>query len=514
MHVDRRVRRALVLLLVLLVGLVLSLPLTSPRGARVRLIAALSERFDSEVQLRELRVSVLPRLRVEGAGLVLRHRGRTDVPPLIAIEAFAAEAGLIGLIGRPLKIRQVRLEGLVISVPPGGMSLDEDDKEPSAEDRGGGRSPIIVDQLTSSGAVLRLLRREPGKAPREFLIHELSMEDAGADVPWTFAATLTNPTPPGEIETRGQFGPWDAPRPSATPLEGRYTFKEADLGVFDGIAGTLTSTGTFSGALERIQVDGEARVPDFSLPDIGRPVPLDTRFHSIVDGTSGNTWLKPVDAAFGRTKIRADGGVVEREGPRGRTITLDVTMHEGRIEDVLRLVSKAATPPMVGAFALKAKFTLPPGRDKVIDRVRLDGSFEIARARFTKGTVQGKVDELSRRATPGEDGDDERAASNFDGRFAMRGGVIRIPRVTFEIPGARVDMNGAYRTRGEALDFKGTVRLEAKLSQMTTGLKSVLLKIVDPLFRREGRTVVPITVGGTVDEPKVGLDVGRTIRRD
>jgi len=512
MHVDRRLLRAGVILLVLLVGVVLSLPLTLPRGVRVRLVAALAERFDSEVQLRDLRVSVLPRLRVEGSGLVLRHEGRTDVPPLIAIESFSAEAGLIGLVGRPLRLRQVTLTGLEISIPPGGMSLDEDERRGGAEE--GGSSPIIVDALSSSDAVLRLLRREPGKPPREFLIHHLSMEDTGADVPWTFRATLTNPTPPGQIETSGRFGPWNAPTPSRTPLEGRYDFSEANLAVFDGIAGTLSSTGGYAGVLERIEVDGEAAVPDFALPDVGQPVALKTRFHSIVDGTSGNTWLKPVDATFGRTEIRADGGIVEPEKGSGRTITLDVSMGDGRIEDILRLVSKARTPPMVGAFIMSAKFTLPPGRGKVIDRLTLDGSFEIARARFTKGSVQGKVDELSRKATPGTEGDDEQAASNFTGRFAMNGGVIRIPRVRFEIPGARVDVNGAYRPKSDALDFKGTVRLEAKLSEMTTGVKSVLLKIVDPLFRRDDRTVIPITVGGTVDQPKVGLDVGRTLRRE
>ncbi|HXE80341.1 MAG TPA: hypothetical protein VNK41_06300 [Vicinamibacterales bacterium] len=524
MRVDRRLLRAVVILLVLLVGVVLSLPHTLPRGVRSRLVAALSERFDSRVELQDLRVSVLPRLRVEGGGLVLRHKGRTDVPPLIAIRSFSAEAGLAGLIGRPLRVRHVRLEGMEISIPPGGMSLDKADaarEKPvptgtagEAHARGTGGSPLIVDNLTSTDAILRLLRSTPGKAARVFTIHHLSMEDVGAEAPWSFRATLTNPTPPGEIETGGRFGPWNAPQPSQTSLEGTYTFSDADLGVFDGIAGTLTSTGRFTGVLERIEVDGKASVPDFALPDVGQPVALETTFHSIVDGTSGNTWLRPVNASFGRTEIRADGGIVEREGDRGRTISLDVVIEEGRIEDILRLVSKAKTPPMVGALALKAKFTQPPGRAKVIDRIELDGSFQIARAQFTKRAVQGRVDQFSRMATPGEDQDPERVASNFTGRFTMRDGIIRIPRVTFIIPGARVDVNGAYRTRGQALNFEGTVRTEAKLSQMTTGVKSTLLKIVDPLFRREDRTVIPVTVEGTVDQPKVRLDVGRTLRRD
>jgi hypothetical protein len=59
------------------------------------------------------------------------------------------------------------------------------------------------------------------------------------------------------------------------------------------------------------------------------------------------------------------------------------------------------------------------------------------------------------------------------------------------------------------MDFKGTVRLDAKLSELTTGMKSTFLKVIEPVFRRNGVTVIPITVGGTVKEPKVGLDLAR-----
>ena len=82
------------------------------------------------------------------------------------------------------------------------------------------------------------------------------------------------------------------------------------------------------------------------------------------------------------------------------------------------------------------------------------------------------------------------------------------------VPGARVEVGGRYTVRGEALDFRGTVSLEAKLSQLTTGVKSFFLRAVDPLVRRKGQTVIPITIGGTVSEPKVGLDVRRTLTRN
>jgi len=51
------------------------------------------------------------------------------------------------------------------------------------------------------------------------------------------------------------------------------------------------------------------------------------------------------------------------------------------------------------------------------------------------------------------------------------------------------------------------LRLDAKLSQMTTGWKSILLKAVDPFFSKHGAgTQVPFKVTGTRSEPHFGLD--------
>jgi hypothetical protein len=510
---DRRLRHVGLGAVAVLVLLVFTLPVTLPASLRARLTAAIGERFDGSVDLSSLRVSVFPRLRVEGEAVVVRHKGRTDVPPLITIASFSAEASLFGLLGRPLHLARVRLDGLEVNVPPGGLDVDDDDDDDTKGTAGSDTaqsSPLVIDDLLSERAMLRILRRKPGKRPREFAIARVSMQDTGANTPWPFKASLTNPTPPGQIEAEGTFGPWNAGTPSQTPLDARYRFQDADLGDFDGIRGILQSEGAFAGVLERIEVEGRTDVPDFAISDVGHAVRLQTRFHSIVDGTNGNTWLKPVDGRFRRTVVHASGGVVEKEGQDGRTVSLDIVMDEARIEDVLYLAVKGKETPMSGALKLRAKFELPPGKTKPIQKMRLDGTFEIARARFGAGGVQTKVNELSQKAQGEEDGTPaDEVVSDFSGAFVMRDGTIRFSRVSFAMPGARVDLQGAYAVASETLDFRGTVRLDAKLSQLTSGGKAVLLKLIDPLFRRKNVTVVPITIGGTVDQPKIGLDVGR-----
>ena len=55
------------------------------------------------------------------------------------------------------------------------------------------------------------------------------------------------------------------------------------------------------------------------------------------------------------------------------------------------------------------------------------------------------------------------------------------------MPGAKVELAGAYGLKAETIDFKGQLLLDAKISETVTGVKSVLLKVVDPLFKQEGR---------------------------
>ena len=407
----RRPVRHFIIAALIVIAVILTLPIALTPGLRARLTTALGERFDSEVELESLRVSLLPRLRVSGGGVVLRHKGRTDVPPLITVASFSAEANLWGLIGRPVHLTDVRVEGLEINIPPGGIDLDDEDpskggtpapapQQPPPTRDGPGGSPILIDDLLAERAVLRVLRRDPKKEPRVWEIAHLTMEGTGSDVPWPFQARLTNPVPPGQLDLRGTFGPWNAAEPSATALGAAYEFRDADLGFFKGIQGTLQSTGEFKGILKRIEVQGTTAVPAFALDNVGQPVPLATRFSATVDGTNGNVWLHPVTADLAQSSFVASGGIVEPDGQDGRTVRLDVVMDQARVEDVLRLVVKSTTPALAGGLRLKSTFLLPPGRADAIDKLQLDGTFTIASARFSSTQRARPPSMILRLSTP------------------------------------------------------------------------------------------------------------------
>ena len=66
---------------------------------RKKAVEMLGEKFHAEVELKDFHVYLFPGARIEGSGLVLRHEGRTDVPPLISIGEFSAQAGIMDCCG-------------------------------------------------------------------------------------------------------------------------------------------------------------------------------------------------------------------------------------------------------------------------------------------------------------------------------------------------------------------------------------------------------------------------------
>jgi len=502
---------ALIILGAIIIAAMTIVPVSS-EAARRKLVAALSARLDSDVELQELTVKVLPLLRAEGRGLTIRQRGRRDLPPLISIARFSAEGSALGLVRK--HVARVTVEGLDIEIPP-DRDRDDDDAPGHDDSSASSMRQFVVDELMSTDARLVIIPSEQGKDPKVWAIHRLRMLKVSDAQAMPFDATLTNAVPPGEIDTRGSFGPWHRQRPGRTPLNGSFTFARADLGVFKGISGILSAHGSFGGALARIDIHGETDTPEFTVEAGGHPVDLKTKYHAIVDGTNGNTTLEEVDGSFLNTSLVARGAVIGTPGVKGRTVTLDVTMEQARLEDVLRLAVKTPQPPMTGALALTTKFELPPGDIDVVKKLRLDGRFSISGTRFTDPGVQNKINEMSHRSRgKGPDEPTERVASQFDGLFKLRNGTLTIPRVTFDIPGAVVRLAGTYGLEDSNIDFAGTVYMNAKVSETVTGFKRLLLKIADPLFSREGGgSAIPVKINGTRDNPSFGLDAGRIFKK-
>ena len=492
---------------------------------REQAVAYLSERFQSDVQLEGLRIRV-PKasplklirskgagtsVRVEGSGIALRRRAFNDVEPVLSIGKFSFEVDLGTLWERKPVVQNVVLDRMSIRVPPKGeRRLTQNPASPSQPAPGGAPS-VRIENVHVREAILTVLPKDPQRKPLVFPIKELKLRSTGeTGTAMTYEASLRNPKPPGDILSNGRFGPWVAEDPAETFLAGDYKFENADLGVFNGIAGILKSTGNFEGSLSAINARGEAYVPDFRLKMAGNPVPLKAQFEVLVDGTNGNTVLKPVRATLGSTWLTTSGGIIKHEGERRRSINLNVNMPKGNMRDLLRLTSRQPVF-MDGTVALKTKIGIPPLSGKVRERLLLDGEFHLSNGKFLRANIQEQLDNLSRRGQgqPKNQEIDE-VFSGMSGRFTLSNEILTFRRLTFSVPGADVALAGDANLDADVIDFRGTLKLKARVSQTMTGWKRWALKPVDPFFAKEGAgTFLRVKVDGTFKEPKFGLDRGK-----
>jgi hypothetical protein len=480
-----------------------------PAHIKSLLVRGVAEHLHMDAAVDHVEVGLLPRPHVTGSGLALRQSDRPDLPPFIRIEHFSVNIGPLSILRK--HVNTVNADGLTINVPPsdsrGGL--------PGGNGQDSGMSDVIVDHFVTKDATLRFVPRESDDTPLVFAIASLTVDAVGFGSPMPFKAQLTNPIPEGRVDATGQIGPWNADAGSETPLQGDYTFTHADLSTINGIGGILESTGAFQGTLTAIKVKGTATVPDFNLDLGGRAQPLEAAFQTVVDGTDGSTTLERVDATMAGTPMVVTGAIRNLAGPGNHDVNLQVQVDSGRIEDLLALVIDSPTPVMVGDVSFKADFSLPPGPTRVRNRLKLSGTFGLANTTFTGGDVQQKIVELSRRSQ-GKDKEDPmpRVVTDLRGRFALANARATLTGLTFQVPGASVNLHGTYALATGAMDFHGTLNMDASVSDAVGGVKSVFIKPFNWMFKGEqDGSVVPIKITGTKDAPKFGLEVGRIFKK-
>jgi hypothetical protein len=501
----------LALVVAVAIGLVYLLTVPAPieRWLQGRILLALRQHYQSDVQLENLHVTLIPEFIATADNFVLPVRDDGQFPPLITVKHVTVYAAFFELLRKPVHLSWVKLDGFEITVPP-----KQEARAGQAAVRPAHRTHLanfVIDRVDADNTQLYVLRKDLKREPLQFQLCRLTMRGAGLGQPMTFKAELTNPTPPGLIETTGHFGPWDLDQPSDTKVDGHYVFQHADLSVFKGISGILSSVGDYRGLLHNIVVDGTTDTPDFKLDGGGQSVHLTTQFHAIVDGTNGNTYLQPVKAHFLDSDIVTNGEVIGHPGQKGKTLLLDVDIHQAEVQDVLALAAKSEPPVLTGWLSLKAKMDLPPGDDTVLNRMLLDGNFKVWNARFTTEKIKQILLEVSRRGQ-GRPQDESivDVTAEFAGNFQLQKSDLSFSQLQFVMPGVVAQMNGAYGLHSERVNFVGDVKLEARVSETVSGVAHYVLIPFDPLFMKHGAgTYLPVAVGGTRQHPEVRLQLGK-----
>lgn len=469
---------------------------------RDTVVRALQEEFSSTVELKTFHGTYFtPGCVAEG--VTFRRNSDRNAPPNATVEKLTIQGSYWGLFSIPKHIRRVKVEGLHVLA---SLSSESTGNEARAAPE---PSTLVIDEIIADRSVVEVGSGEPGTEPLKFEIQKLTLNSVADDRPMSFHTTLLNPEPPGEIRADGQFGPLHPQNVDHIKLSGSYIFQHADLGVFPGIGGTLSSTGKFNGVLEQIEVEGSTDAPDFQVSRSNHTVRLKTQFHAIVNGMDGDVALESVHAQFERTSVVSQGEVAHKAGSVGKTVSIAGEQIQGRIQDWLHLLSRVDPPALTGAMNFRVQVLVPPGKRSFIERVNLQGDFGIDAAGFTRSTTQESVDTLSQLAQgEKENGDPASVVENLKGHVALKDAIATFSDFSFSVPGALAHVHGTYGLLTEQINLHGTVQVDNKLSKGSTGMKSFLLKFMEPFLKKKNAgEIVPIKVGGTLHHPSYGLDV-------
>jgi hypothetical protein len=474
---------------------------------RQAVTTALQDRFARTVEIRNFRSTYFPPGFI-AEGVSFLHREHKNLPPLITVQTLTLQGSYAGLFSIHKRVGHVQVVGLHVFVPPKStngkshsvMPLTDSDPNKS----------VGLDEIQANGVELEFMSSQHGKEPFKLEIQRLTLDHVGERGPVSFHAAVLSTEPPGEIRSSGQFGPWDSDEPGSTPVSGSYNFDDANLGVYGGIAGTLSSQGKFNGTLDNIEAQGGVDIPNFHVSSSAHVVHLSTEFHAAVDAKNGDTDLASIQSHFDRTSIFSKGAVTGHPGQHGKTAVLELDVKNGRIEDLLRLFTEEKRPSMTGSVSLRARVEVPPGPPGFLTKLRLDGDFGVGGGRFTNPVVQVPVNKLSESARgeskKQEASDPETVVSNLKGHISVKNGIAELSGVSFSTPGTLAEMRGTYNLLNKTINLMGVLHTNGKLSDTTSGFKAVVLKAIVPFMKKKSVTIVPFTITGTSAHPAFALD--------
>jgi hypothetical protein len=319
------------------------------------------------------------------------HRKHKEKQPLITVQKVVLVTSYSRILLLQNRLSLVRIIDMHVTVPPSApgqpnpvMPLTYSKSAPS----------IKIDRIIADGATLDFLSKT-AKKPYRLIIDKLRLDGIGNNLPMPYKTLISTQMPPGKIHSAGVFGTWNPKDPGSTPLKGSYNFENANLAAFGGISGTLFSSGTFTGILREIGIQGRADVRNFKVQDTSHERPLTVAYRANVNGTNGDTQLQEVTARFDHTTAGFKGAVAQSPTAGGKSAAIDMWTSSGRVEDILRLFISGKTAPMSGAFTFFGHVDIPPGPQPFLSRLKLSGDFGVAAGKFANTQTESDLTRLS-----------------------------------------------------------------------------------------------------------------------
>jgi hypothetical protein len=305
--------------------------------------------------------------------------------------------------------------------------------------------------------------------------------------------------PNTRIEGQGELA-------SMSRLEGKLSARADPLDLAELMAFAAAASGS-------VEEDGSAAgnaggasmhlVMDLSAPSGSLTTYTFTDLSTTVDLTPGRVVLAPLS-------LRTFGGAFEGRMEAETAGTAPRVVLKGKLEglDVPALMKAAGSPggitgQLAGTVALRAA---PTGSAALTDTA--DGTFDLA---VTNGNIPGLdmvrtlVLAFGKPSGAPPEGSGT-AFSRLGGRFALAGGMLSSQNITLASRDFDMAAKGSLQLTTGALNASAEVVLSKELTdQAGTDLRRYA--------QEDGRVVVPATIGGTLQSPRVVPDIAAATKR-
>jgi hypothetical protein len=465
--------------------------------------------FASHIKIGHYHRTYFPRPGFVATEITLRRNTAPNLPPVGSIRNLVVQSTWVDLLLLRKSVSVVDVKGLHVVIPPVGTRANREDFPPGSSADFSGPS-TVVERLDIHDSILDIMRTNGSRY--SYPIRQLIIRNVHKGETVTYSVDMQNAKPAGHLRASGTFGPLTPKSLGATPLSGDFTFSPVNLHDFGGISGVLSAAGHFQGTLSAIETYATSDTPDFAVGS-GRPTAILGSVKCTVNGLNGDLVLNDVDVKIGATTVHAQGDIMGRP----KVTDLDITVTHGRAQDILRPFFQDEVP-IVGRALLRGHARLEPviNKAKFLQRLEMDGTFEVPAERLTDKPLEQKLTDFSERAQrskpseggPGRDAQtsDPPASvlSSIQGQVKIRYGIVSTHQLAFRVPGAAADLSGIYNLHDRSVHMLGNLQMDSDISHVTTGFKSLLLKPLIPFFKRKNAgAVIPIAITGYPNHYKI-----------
>ena len=449
--------------------------------------------------------------------ITLDRNPTPGVPTLGTIRSIFVQGNWLDLVMFRERVRKVDITGMHLIIPAPGSAASKKDFPPGSSSSFSGPDTFI-DELRIHDSTLDVIRAEGGTYT--FPISMLTIRKLQKGRELFYSVDMDNARPRGHILSQGSFGPLNPRDLGATPLSGQFTFGQVNLHDIGDISGTSISKGSFQGNLARIQAEATVFTPDFAV-DNGKPTPITTSAHCTINALNGNVMLDAIDTKSGSTIIHMQGGIAGSP----KVIDVDIDVVAGRTQDILRPFIRVDSP-IAGVVWLKSHAHVDAAGNGVpfLDRLHVDGSFDVPAERLTDRKSEQELSAFSQRAQKnqpfkagpaadsgsggGAQSDTADVVSSLKGRARIERGSVTTNRLEFQMPGSSMDLHGTFNLHDGSAHLVGNLQMQSNVSNAATGFKSFLLKPLIPFFKKKkAGAVIPIAVNGKPGNYQVSQDV-------